>query len=141
MSGVTRGNLYDATTAITTSTNGTGLDMSDGTALTAVIVDIGTVTGTTPTLAIQIKESDDNVTFTAPPGTNVSPDGNAAGLFTTITAVGQYAICFQRTKRYLAAYWTVAGTNTPTFPANMDAFDQSKYTCNPNTGVSRSPSS
>lgn len=45
--------------ALTAPVAGTALDLSNGEVSTQAILDVGTVSGTTPTLNVQIEESDD----------------------------------------------------------------------------------
>lgn len=91
--------------AATTSDAGTAADMIDTENLVSAIQIVGAVSGTTPTLAGKIQESDDNSTFT-----------DIAGVtFTTVTAANNLQIIsFQRTKRYVRYYRTLGGT-TPSF--------------------------
>lgn len=93
--------------ARTATTNGTGIDLltSDGGA--SARVSSGAVSGTAPTLDVQLQESDDNVTFV-----NIVAGG---GVFATITAApASQRINFRRSKRYVRAVATIGGT-TPSF--------------------------
>jgi len=92
-------------TAITTTTNGTGVDMVETYGLCTAYQLVATVSGTSPTLDGKIQESDDNSTFTDISGAT----------FTQVTASSNLQIIsFQRTKRYVRWVGTIAGTS-PSF--------------------------
>jgi hypothetical protein len=75
------------------------------------VVSVGTVTGTTPGLAISVEESDDGSTgWAAIPASRYQ--GGAA--FTSITASGFHERTIHRTKRFLRVVQTITGT-TPNF--------------------------
>lgn len=88
----------------TVTANGTGVDMrSTGPQVTAVL-DIGDVTGTTPTLDVKLQDSDDNVTFADITGAVFTQKTDA-------DSDSQFAITFfNRSKRYVRAVATIAGT-------------------------------
>jgi len=87
---------------ITASTNGPTGDMLAGDGPCFAIQQIGTVSGTSPTLAGKIQESSDGSTWTDVTGAT----------FTTVTAsTNTQAITFDRTKRYLRYVATVGGTS------------------------------
>ena len=91
--------------AITSTTNGTGLDMVETYGLCTAYQLVSTVSGTSPTLDGKIQESDDNSTFTDISGAT----------FTQVTASSNLQIIsFQRTKRYVRWSGTIAGTS-PSF--------------------------
>ena len=117
--------------AQTTTANGSAVDLQNGTIDTAAVLNVGTVTGTTPTLAVQMQESPDNSTWT-----NVA----SGGLFTTVTAsTARQVIRFLRQYRYVRAVATIAGT-TPSFAMGVDVFCQKKYGASGTaSGVDRSP--
>ena len=86
---------------ITASANGPTGDLLAGDGPCFAIQQIGTVSGTTPTLAGKIQESVDGTTWT----------DVAGATFTSVTAsTNTQAITFDRTKRYLRYVATVAGT-------------------------------
>lgn len=95
----------------TATVTGTGVDLAPyaatGDINIKIVADVGTVTGTTPTLDIKIQDSDDNSSFSDITGAT----------FTQITATGAGAVeIHTRTaKRYIRAVGTIAGT-TPSFP-------------------------
>ncbi len=74
------------------------------------VIDVGAVSGTTPTLDAKLQESTDNTTFTDLAGTNVS--------ITQITAANKTVTmevrAGQLTKRYARVAFTIGGT-TPSF--------------------------
>ena len=87
---------------ITSTTNGSTADMISGDGSCFAVQQVGTVSGTSPTLAGKIQESSDGSTWT-----NVN---NAA--FASVTASNSYqAVSFERTKRYLRYVGTVGGTS------------------------------
>lgn len=87
------------------TTGGTTIDAIDADGRCFAIQAIGTVGGTSPTLAGKIQESSDGTTWTDVPGTT----------FTTVTAGNsQQIVTFDRTKRYLRHHRTITGTS-PTF--------------------------
>ena len=82
----------------------TAVDMGEDLVPQTYMVSVPSVSGTTPTLAVVIQESDDNSTF------------RNVGSFESITAAGQFYMtckCNARYRRYTA---TVGGT-TPNFGA------------------------
>lgn len=89
--------------AITTSTNGESVDRL-GYLSAAAVLDIGAVSGTSPTLDVKIQESDDESTWTDVPGAT----------FTQMTAADQreeLGLELQTRKRYLRAVATPGGTS------------------------------
>lgn len=87
---------------LTGTTNGTSGDMINGDGSCCAIQQVGTVGGTSPTLAGKIQESTDASTWT----------DVAGAVFTTVTTTGNYqAIAFERTKRYLRSVATIGGTS------------------------------
>lgn len=95
--------------ARTASGNGTSVDLqgyvNPGIDNMKAYLDVGTVSGTTPTLDVKIQESSDNVTFTDITGAT----------FTQVTATGaNQEIHFVTSKRYVRAVATIGGT-TPSF--------------------------
>lgn len=92
----------------TSSQNGTGVD-TQGYRDAMVVLEVGTVSGTSPTLDVKLQESDDNSTFTDISGAT----------FTQVTAsnssqVKRLAELNVTRKRYVRAVATIAGT-TPSF--------------------------
>lgn len=76
-----------------------------------VIVAVTAVTGTTPTLALAIEQSDDNSSYTA-----ITGGGTAAN----ITAAGNAVINARATKPYVRVTSTIGGT-TPAFTYRVSA--------------------
>ena len=100
----------------TSTVTGSGGDLLNADGPCFAIQQVGTVTGTSPTLAGKIQESSDNSTWTDIP--------NAA--FTTVTASNNYqAIVFDRTKRYVRYVGTIGGT-TPNFSLAVVISQQKK---------------
>lgn len=102
-------------TITTTLTGATG-DLLAGDGRCFAVQQVGTVSGTTPTLNGKIQESDDGSTW-----------GDIAGAtFTQVTASSNYqAITFDRTKRYVRYVGTVAGTS-PSFALAVLLSEQKK---------------
>ncbi|HLW66886.1 MAG TPA: hypothetical protein VKS79_16345 [Gemmataceae bacterium] len=101
---------------ITSTTNGSSADMINGDGSCFAIQQVGTVSGTSPTLAGKIQESSDGSTW--------SDVTNAT--FTQVTASSNYqAISFERTKRYLRYVGTVGGTS-PSFAIAVVISEQKK---------------
>lgn len=96
--------------ARTATANLTGVDfVNSGEVAMKAILNVGTTSGTTPTLDVKIQESADNSTYTDVVG----------GAFTQVTAAAApQLLSFTRTKRYLRAVYTIAGT-TPSFVASV----------------------
>jgi hypothetical protein len=95
---------------------GSAVDMIDADGRCFAVQAIGTVTGTTPSLAGKIQESADNTTWT--------DVANAA--FTSVTASNNIqTIVFDRTKRYLRHSRTLGGTS-PTFGLSVLIGEQRK---------------
>jgi hypothetical protein len=107
----------------TATVTGTGVDLAPyvNTVNTnlKIVADVGTVTGTTPTLDIKIQDSDDNSSFSDITGAT----------FTQITATGAGAVEIhtKTNKRYIRAVGTIAGT-TPSFPLAIWALVIERYT-------------
>jgi Bbp16-like protein len=92
---------------ITTTTNGTGVDLQPTEGINNLVVEVGAVSGTTPSCVVTIQESADNSTWT-----NVTTNYNMAAITTgsQVLVVGFNS----RLKRYLRAVFTITGT-TPSF--------------------------
>lgn len=94
--------------AVTATANGTGVD-TQGYADGMVILEVGTVSGTTPSMTVKIQESDDNSTFADITGAT----------FTAVTASNSSQVLRLSElnvtrKRYVRAVATISGT-TPSF--------------------------
>lgn len=116
-------------TVVPTSTDFENCEVSTG-----AIVDVGAVSGTTPSVSVQIEESDDQSTWTA-----------IAGLvFSGITTSNQHLVQRGlRQKQYVRAnVTTISGTATPTFTMSVEVISQNKYAASSGNqgGYSRSPS-
>jgi hypothetical protein len=106
--------VYPAT--VNDTNTGTTIDLIDGDGSCFAVQVIGTVSGTSPSLAGKIQESSDNSTWTDV--TNAT--------FTAVTASSNVqTIVFDRTKRYLRHARTVSGTS-PTFLLNALIGEQKK---------------
>jgi len=101
----------------TSTVTGTAGDLLAGDSRCFAIQQVGTVSGTTPTLDGKIQESSDGSTN----WTDVS-----GATFTQVTASSNYqAITFDRTKRYVRYVGTIAGTS-PSFALAVVISEQKK---------------
>lgn len=115
--------------AVTATGAGSAVDLANGVNSTNAILEVGAVSGTTPTLDVKLQESDDNSTWS----------DIAGGAFTQVTAATQrQVIRVLRSKRYCRGYATVGGT-TPSFTLSLEILAQKKYT-GAGGGYDRSPS-
>ncbi len=98
--------------ALTTTTLGSTVDLIDSNAnMASALLDVGAVSGTQGTFDVKMQES----TQTATTGTWSDISGATFTQFTTSGVAGTSGpqiISFQRSKRYVRAYVTVAGTVT-----------------------------
>ena len=93
---------------VTSTTNGSAIDMINADGPCFAIQQVGNVTGTSPTLAGKIQESADGSTGWA----DIS-----GATFTSVTAsTNTQVITFERTKRYLR-YVATLGGSSPSFAA------------------------
>jgi hypothetical protein len=123
--------FFPTTAGITTGTTGAWVDMGMGEILTNCIIQIGTVTGTTPSLTAQLEES----TTTGAAGTLI------AGLttFNVTTSSQEFILIGQRTKRYCRLNITTVTGTTPLFVVSATLKSQNKSSGTPAGGFSRSP--
>ena len=84
----------------------TGVDLGVDLVPSTICVFVPSVSGTTPTLAVTIQESDDNSTW------------RTLGSFESITAAGQYFITLKSNARYRRYTATLGGT-TPNFGTTL----------------------
>jgi hypothetical protein len=106
-----------APTAKTSTVTGTGIDVKEYIGNIMIIQDVGTVSGTTPTLDGKIQSSADNSTN----WTDVT-----GATFTQVTASTSLQTCNVDTrlaKRYIRYVGTIAGT-TPSFSMDVVAVGQ-----------------
>lgn len=96
----------------TASANGTGVDTQtiDHGKDAMVVLHVGTVTGTTPTLDVKIQDSADNSSWADVSGAAFAQKA-AAGL-------SRMNVSLKSTRRYLRAVATIAGTS-PSFPCSV----------------------
>jgi hypothetical protein len=101
---------------VTATVNGPGADLLAGDGRCFAIQQVGTVSGTSPTLNGKIQESSDNSTWT----------DIADAVFATVTAsTNTQAITFDRSKRYVRYVGTVGGTS-PSFALAVVISEQKK---------------
>ena len=102
-------------TATTTVTGATG-DFVSGDGRCTAIQQVGTLSGTSPSLAGKIQESSDQTTWT---------DVSGATFTAVTTNDNVQAISFDRTKRYLRYVGTITGTS-PSIPLAVVVTEQKK---------------
>jgi hypothetical protein len=99
--------------AITSNANGISVD-TIGYYSSAVVLEVGAVSGTSPTLNVKIQESADGTTWTDVPGANFSQvTGSNQSQIIRIEGLGTSR------KRYLRASASVGGTS-PSFTAAVE---------------------
>ena len=102
----------------TASANGAWVDLRDTDGNGFALQNVGVVSGTTPTLDTKLQEADDAA------GTGAQDIAGAT--FTQVTASNKtQAINFKRTKGFVRAVATIAGT-TPSFPSTVIVSGQRK---------------
>lgn len=102
----------------TSTVTGSGVDMRDTTPCFAELV-VGTVSGTSPTLDVKLQESDTS-------GGTYSDISGAT--FAQVTASNKEEIInFKRTKRFVRALATIAGTS-PSFAFAVNVFGRKDIT-------------
>lgn len=100
----------------TVTFNGTSADFLTGDGRCTAIQMVGTVSGTSPSLAGKIQESTDASAWTDVTG----------AAFSAVTGTDNVqAVSFERTKRYLRYSCTISGT-TPSFPLAVIITEQKK---------------
>jgi hypothetical protein len=100
----------------TVTFNGTAADFISGDGRCCAIQSVGTLGGTSATLAGKIQESSDQSTWT---------DVNGATFTSVIASDKVQAITFDRAKRYLRYAGTITGTS-PTVPMAVIITEQKK---------------
>jgi hypothetical protein len=102
---------------LTATVTGPAIDLGSGDGRCFSVQLVGTVTGTTPSLAGKIQESPDGATNWA--------DISGATFAAVTSSDNQQAISFDRTQRYVRYIGTVTGT-TPNFPVAVLIGEQKK---------------
>lgn len=109
----------------TSTVTGTGVDLTQyaatGNINFKVVMDVGTVTGTNPTLDVKIQESDSS-------GSGYTDITGAAFTQVIATGTGAVELHTRTVKKYIRALGTIGGTNTPTFPFVVIALVLERYT-------------
>jgi len=100
--------------AVTATLNGAGVDLR-GFDAAAVILDLGTFAGTTPTATVKIQESDDNAAFTDVAAGDLIGGGQLATIDTT-NDVAVYERGYIGAKRYLRVAVTAIAGTSPSLP-------------------------
>lgn len=99
---------------VTAAVNGTGVDLRGFDSAT-VLVDTGTITGTTPTVTAKIQESDDNSTFT-----DVAAADLLGGALPATIGIAEDETIYRRgyrgAKRYLRVIVSAVGGTSPSLP-------------------------
>lgn len=97
-----------ASTARTTSGNGSSIDTGDANTIRGLVLDVTAASGTTPTLDVRVETSDDNSTW------------RTVGSFAQKTGVSNEHKEFGLLARYARIAWTIAG-DTPSFTFSVGA--------------------
>jgi hypothetical protein len=128
------GTLYKASIppqTVNANTNGVGVDLVSCDGRSQALISFGTLAANT-VVYVTVQESDDNTTFAALADTANTNTGNL-NTSNTVTALG-----FQRSKRYLRAVATIAGTNASA-PMSVEIIEQRKRSPSDDSGYSASP--
>lgn len=116
--------IAPSTTGLTATGNSSSVDtLASGGINGPLVADInvGTVTGTTPSATFKWQESSDNVTFTDVVAPNAGPALNV-----TVTAAGKYQLfCAVSVLRYVRLNYAISGT-TPVFPTSAVLFAENR---------------
>lgn len=108
-----------APAARTASANGTGVDVTKYEGTVMAVLDVGTVTGTSPTLDAKLQESDTlGGTYTDIPGAAFAQVAGAAQSLVRVDVDGR--------KKFIRAAVTIGGTS-PSFTCAMDLICLPKY--------------
>lgn len=110
--------------SVTSTGNGTGVDVTDYVGSLAVILSAKNTAGTTPTLDIKLQESDDNSTFTDIAGATFTQVTDAGTLAATIEKI---EVKVDSAKRYIRAAKTIGGTSSPAFMTSLVAVGVKQY--------------
>lgn len=121
--------------AVTTNTNGLGVDLKDAGIRTHLVVNLGALQ-TNAVVYLTVLESDDNTTFAACADTANTNTGN----LNTGNSNGVIIKSFQRGKRYVRADITISGTNANGF-IQASLIAQHKMSGSNNAGYSIAPQS
>jgi hypothetical protein len=109
-----------ASAALTTTTTGTGVSMAGQEKGVYVQIDLGVVTGTTPTCVVKLQQSSNDNTADASGAADAYADVTGATIsLTDANASGVTGfMCYNYDEKYLRAVATIAGTN-PTFNTSV----------------------
>ena len=100
----------DGSAQVTSTSNGSGVDIRDYVGLAMVILDAGAATaGTSPTLDVKLQESSDDSTYSDISGATFTQVTDSAASHQTLR------LDLKPLKRYIRVVATVGGTSTPTF--------------------------
>ncbi len=110
-----------AVTSSSVATTGATKDFITGDGECTVLLQTGTVSGTSPSCSVSVQESTDGTTWTGIGGTIV---GGAFPLTATSTNAAT-SFGFERTKRYLQTITTTSGT-TGVMPVAVTIIEQKK---------------
>lgn len=120
-------NLEDATvanliptTAMTSTTTGTGIDVTDYDGRVKVVLDSTAGGGADHTMDVKLQESDDDSTYTDISGATFTQVTNAA------VALEDIHLNIGETKQYVRAVATLAGTS-PAFTASVNFIGHKQY--------------
>jgi hypothetical protein len=109
-----------ASAARTSTATGTGVSFADHEVGVYVQIDLGTVTGTTPTCVVKLQQSSNDNTADASGAADAYTDVTGATIsLTDADASGVTGfMCYNYNEKYLRAVATIGGTN-PTFNSSV----------------------
>ncbi len=111
-----------AVTTATVATTGATKDFVSADGECTLLLQTGTVSGTSPTASVSVQESTDGTTWTGIGGTLV---GISAFPLSATSTNSSTACGFERTKRYLQTITTTSGT-TAVMPVGVTIIEQKK---------------
>lgn len=120
--------------SITASGDGSETDLSDWDGPITLVLDIGAVTGTSPTLAVTLKSAPiSGGTYAA------IPEGTLFSLTSADANTVKSIILPQTIQGFVKLSVTIGGTSTPTFPLSAMVFGQKHISGTGGNGSSLSP--
>jgi hypothetical protein len=107
--------------AVTSSGNGTGVDLQQYAGQVAIVLDAHNVAGTTPTMDVKVQDSADNSSFA-----DISPSV-AFTQVTTTDSVQKLVVNKDNLRRYIRVVKTIGGTSSPQYLLSAKAYAIKKY--------------
>ena len=117
ITGIGDGVSLDPVATVTSTSTGSGVDISAFKGRMAIMLDSGAASaGTSPTLDVKIQESADDSTYSDISGATFTQVTDAAASFQ------QIAIDADDAEQYIRVVATVGGTSTPTFTYSVTGY-------------------